>query len=290
MHSSCSHGLSHFFAFLHIHAGNHLHEVDFYTLHLQGLLLFFSDSTLFSLLGSLELSLLLFLLLLLVSNSLLFGELSLNLFKTLLVLLPSLNLWNLVNADGLGVWLEEMILFVFEHMVARFFGESDNAVRVRFRTLLEVTEFVIVDTTISVLASLPEGSQTDNDLADLPDWVPGLWMVIRDRKADTFIPGVEATVSGLHNNFWSLSWVLLWADNFTHVEATFPFLVVKAEDNVVPGVDVLWVWKADEAIVDLTSLLDLGLDVLLSHLAFSLESHLTCLVSLLHFVFCVKVF
>ena len=94
---------------------------------------------------------------------------------------------------------------------------------------------------------------------------------------------MEATVGGLHNDFWSLSWVLLWADNFTHVEATFPFLVVKAEDNVVPLVDVLWVWQADESIIDLACLLDLGLDVLNCHLSLSLKSHLTSFVSLLHF-------
>merc|ERR1711937_71219 len=166
-----------------------------------------------------------------------------------------------------------MILIMLENMIAGLFGKSNSAVRVGFILLLELVEFAVVDSTISVLASLPEGSKTDDDLAYLPDWVPGLWMVVGNGEADTFIPGVEATVSGLHNDFWSLSWVLLWADNFTHVEATLVLLVVKAEDNVVPGVDVLWVWQADEAIIDLSSLLDLGLDVLYSHLSFSLKSH-----------------
>merc|ERR1711937_953050 len=153
-----------------------------------------------------------------------------------------------------------MILIMLENMIAGLFGKSNSAVRVGFILLLELVEFAVVDSTISVLASLPEGSKTDDDLAYLPDWVPGLWMVVGDRKADTFIPGVEATVSRLNNNFWSLGWVFAWADNFAHVEATFVFLIVKAEDNVVPGIDILWVWQADEAIVDLTSLLDLGLD------------------------------
>ena len=113
-------------------------------------------------------------------------------------------------------------------------------------------------------------------------------MVVGNGEADTFIPGVEATVGGLHNDFWGLGWVLLRADNFTHVEATLVLLVVKAEDNVVPGVDVLWVWQADEAIIDLSSLLDLGLDVLNGHLSLSLKSHLSSLVSFLHFASCLE--
>ena len=132
MHSSCSHGLSNFLAFLHIHSGNHFHEVDFYALHFHGLLLLFLDSTLFGLFLSLESSFLLFLSLFLISDFFLLSELGFHLIKALLVLLPSLDLWNLIDTNSLGVWLEEVILIMLEDMIAGFFGKSDSAVSVRF--------------------------------------------------------------------------------------------------------------------------------------------------------------
>ena len=268
----------------HLEVGNHEHEVPPDTLDLEGLLLLLSDPGLFSLLGGLDLLLLLLDSLLLLSLALLLGKLSFDLVESLLVLLPALDLWDLVDTNCSGVWLEDLVLVVVQDLVSGLLGKSDSAVRVSLALLLELTKLAVIDATISVLASLPEGSQSNDNLVDLPDWVPRLWVIVRDRKADTLAPGVESSVGSLDNDLWSLGRILLWTDNFAHVEASLVLLVIEVEDDVVPDVDVLWIRQADEAIANLSSLLDLGLDVLLGHLALSLKSHLTSLVSSLHFL------
>merc|ERR1711907_638395 len=159
------------------------------------------------------------------------------------MLFPALDLWDFIDADCCGVVLEDGEFFMVQDPLSRLFCKSDDAVSFVFAILAQSLDFMAVDTTISVLTALPEGSKTDNDLGDLPDWIPRLWMVVGNRKADTLFPGMESSILSFYNNFWSLSWVLWWANDFAHVETSFVFFVVKSENDVVPGVAVFWVWQ-----------------------------------------------
>jgi len=149
-------------------------------------------------------------------------------------------------------------------------------------TIFEV-ELSVVDGTIGVFLLLPEGEETEHDLVDLPDWVPGLRVVRADGKADTILPSVESSVLSDELNLWWLGWELWWADNLAEVETTLVFFLFQSEDNVVPDERIFWIGEAHETILNLSLLLDLGLDIFLVHLSFSHKSHLTLLVTFLHF-------
>ena len=169
---SSSAGLPESTVLLHLEISNHEHEVPPESLDLEDLLLLLPDLGLLSVLLSLDLFLLLLDPLLLLSLALLLGELSLDLVESLLVLLPALDLWNLIDANGSGVWLEDLVLLVVQDLVSGLLGESDSAVRVTLALLFQLTKLAVVDATVSVLASLPERSQPNHDLVHFPDWVP----------------------------------------------------------------------------------------------------------------------
>jgi len=53
---------------------------------------------------------------------------------------------------------------------------------------------------------------------------------------------MESTIIGDWADLWGLGWIFRRADNFTHVKATFVFFHFKAEDDIVPGEGIFWVW------------------------------------------------
>lgn len=243
-----------------------------------------------------------------VSQSLgLLGELSLSLFLgslfgskllffRLLLILSSLDLSSvgeelfpaefvvfrlLVDADGVDVLLEDLLeLIVFQDLFSGVDGHLDFS-------LLESPVWIfwviiVVNGAIGVLIGQPEREESDDDLVDLPCWVPRLLMEVGDGKADTVSLGGHPSVFGEEFDVWSLGWVVLWASDFTKVISTSELLwLFESENDVVPRVDILRVWKTHEVVSDLSVLLDLGVQIFLSHSGFSVKSHLT---GVFHFV------
>merc|ERR1712227_478049 len=88
------------------------------------------------------------------------------------VLFPAFDLWDFVDANCRSIVLEDSEFFMIQDPLSRLLSKSDEAVSFAFAILAQSLDFVAVDTTISVLTCLPEGGKTDNDLRDLPNWIP----------------------------------------------------------------------------------------------------------------------
>lgn len=112
-------------------------------------------------------------------------------------------------------------------------------------------------------------------------------MEVRDGEADTVwlqLVGSELTVVSVDCDVWCSCGVGFLALDLTDIVPTLE-LGIHIEDDIVPNVNVFWVWEADEVLVlELTVLLDLGFDVSEGHLAFSLKSHVAGCVFVAHLV------
>lgn len=198
-----------------------------------------------------------------------------------------------IDPNELSIVLKDEVLLVALDVLNRVVGKS-----IDLFGLLETglwPSVIVLSISPSVLISQPEGDKTNDDLVNLPNWVPRLRMVMRDRKADSVIElrvSAELSVLSEHIDSWGLLWVFVWASDLTNIESVLAsFWVLKTEDDEVPRVDILWVWKANEVIDDLSVLFDLSVVIFLGHFSFSLESHLTSFGSSfsLHCVHCIDV-
>lgn len=101
-------------------------------------------------------------------------------------------------------------------------------------------------------------------------------MKVGNGEADTITIYSESTVVSNDFDIWSLVWICWWASDFTEIVATLVLdWFLESEDHIVPSVGIRWVREADEVVIQLSELVDLTFDLLLSHSSFSLESHLT---------------
>jgi len=154
---------------------------------------------------------------------------------------PFDNLWLFVDTNGISVgWKDFLEFWVVEDLLSGWHSES-------VRSFLEVNISWIVMSfggTICVFTSLPEGLESDDDLVDLPSWVPWLWVIVWDWEADTVLlfVGSESSIVDDKIDFWSLGWIFRWASDVSHIVATSVIVHIEVKDDVPPLEGIFWIW------------------------------------------------
>ena len=164
-----------------------------------------------------------------------------------------------VQTNVLSVVLEDRELLVAFDVLNRVVGESKDLLGFLETILRPIV--VVPSSSQSVLVSEPERDQTNYDLIDPPNWIPRLWVMMRDREADSEVElwvSAESSILGQHVDSWGLMRILIRASDLTQEESSLASGVLKAEDDEVPRVDVFWIWQADEIVSHPTVLFDLG--------------------------------
>merc|ERR1711934_223709 len=166
---------------------------------------------------------------------------------------------SLVHTNMLSVVLEDVELLEVLDVLDRLVCVSEDLLGL-IETVFRPS-VVVLSISPGVLVGQPEGDKTNDDLVNLPNWVPRLWVMVRDRKANSVIElwiGAESSILSEHIDSWCLLRIVIRASNFTHVESVFAsFWMFEPENNEVPSVDIFRIWEANEVIDDLSVLFDL---------------------------------
>lgn len=117
-----------------------------------------------------------------------------------------------------------------------------------------------------------EAHQSNNYTTYWPDWVPRLWMIVRDGET-YFLVGLKSSSLSDHQNTRRLPRVVIWKDKLAHVVASLPRVVLQPEHNEVPSEDVFGVWSCHEVLLNPAKIIDLLLELKTQGLVLLLESH-----------------
>lgn len=155
------------------------------------------------------------------------------------MLYPAFNIWLiLINTNSICILAENLLeFFMFKNFFSWFFCKFYSSIRKSF-TFIQ-SYFILFNSAISILLLNPERHQTNYNLVNFPDWIPGFWVIIRNWKANTFSPIVESSILSYESDFRSFSRIVIRTNNFSHVVSTFEIRVVNVKDNVVPDIGII---------------------------------------------------